>query len=104
MRAKCSLRHAAELLSLSDVPVKRAAMVLARELNSPVTQAIKLWGDDEEPFMNLITARSVSAREWRRIMGRIIIKMNWLPTPTLCCQSPNHKMPIAVQISVAVVS
>ena len=72
MRAKRSLRRAADLLSVAGVPVAEATKVLAREPNSPVTQAIKLWGDDEEPFKNLITSSAPAAREWRRTMARII--------------------------------
>jgi hypothetical protein len=72
MRAKRSLRRAADLLSVAGVPVAEATKVLAREPNSPVTQAIKLWGDDEEPFKNLITSSASAAREWRKTMARII--------------------------------
>jgi hypothetical protein len=71
MRAKRSLRRAADLLSVVGVPVAEAAKVLARDPNSPVTQAIKLWGDDEEPFKNLITSPASAAREWRKTMARI---------------------------------
>lgn len=66
------LRHAADLLTATKVPVSRAAIILSREPESPVTQAVKLWGDDEEPFKNLITSRTAAAREWRRVMARII--------------------------------
>lgn len=69
------LRHAADLLTASNVPVSRAAVILSREPESPVTQAVKLWGDDEEPFKNLITSRTAAAREWRRVMARIIANL-----------------------------
>ena len=72
MRANRSLRSAADLLSIAGVRVAQAAKVLAREPDSPVTQTIKLWGDDEEPFKNLITSSSAAAREWRQTMARII--------------------------------
>ncbi len=36
---------------------------------------MKLWGDDEEPFKNLITSPAPAAREWRRIMDRLIANL-----------------------------
>jgi hypothetical protein len=54
------------------VSTKRAATVLAREPDSPVTQAVKLWGDDEAPFKNLIAAETPLARRWRNIMRRLL--------------------------------
>jgi len=60
---------------MSRVPVAHAAVVLAREPNSPVTRTVKLWGDDERPFKNLIRANTAAAREWRRMMGRIVLHL-----------------------------
>jgi hypothetical protein len=69
------IRHAIDLLSATSVPTNRAAMVLAREPDSPVTEAVKLWGDDEEPFKNLITAKTRLARRWRKIMYRLLVHL-----------------------------
>jgi hypothetical protein len=66
------IRHAADILSATHISTKRAAAVLAREPGSPVTQAIKLWGDDEAPFKNLIAAETHLARRWRAIMRRLL--------------------------------
>ncbi|HEY1791818.1 MAG TPA: hypothetical protein VGG34_02800 [Opitutaceae bacterium] len=63
------IRHAADLLTARNVPVARAATVLARERNSPITGAIKLCGDDEAPFKNLIAAKTPLARRWRKMMA-----------------------------------
>jgi hypothetical protein len=75
-----SIRHAADLLKCSGVPVSVAARVLAREPDSPVTRTLKLWGDDENPFKRLITSDSDEARVWRETMG--IILKNLLPAPS----------------------
>ena len=66
------LRSAADLLVPGRVPVARAAAALAREPTSPITRTMKLWGDDERPFKNLIRANTSAARQWRRMMGRIV--------------------------------
>jgi hypothetical protein len=66
------IRHAADLLVATRVPTKQAAAILAREPDSPVTQAVKLWGDDEAPFKNLIAADTPLARRWRNIMRRLL--------------------------------
>ena len=49
-----------------------AAAVLARDPRSSLTQAVKLWGDDEEPFRNLIISTTSEAKEWRNMMGKFI--------------------------------
>jgi hypothetical protein len=67
-----SVKHAADLLKCSNVPVSVAARVLAREPDSPVTRALKLWGDDENPFKHLITSDSNEARVWRETMGILL--------------------------------
>lgn len=72
MPRRHTLRTAAELLRRGRIATADAAVVLAREPNSPVTRAVKLWGDDEKPFRNLIRAETAAARQWRRMMGRII--------------------------------
>jgi hypothetical protein len=59
-------------LKRGRVSVARAAVVLAREPASPITRTVKLWGDDEEPFKNLIRANTSAARQWRRMMGLIV--------------------------------
>jgi len=69
------LHSAADLLTRSRIPVAHAAAVLAREPNSPITRTVKLWGDDERPFKNLIRANTAAAREWRRMMGRIVLHL-----------------------------
>jgi hypothetical protein len=69
------LHSAADLLKASQVSVAHAAAVLAREPNSPITRTVKLWGDDERPFKNLIRADTATAREWRRMMGRIVLHL-----------------------------
>jgi hypothetical protein len=33
---------------------------------------MKLWGDDERPFKNLIQANTPAARQWRRMMGQSV--------------------------------
>jgi hypothetical protein len=43
---------------------------LANDPHSSLTQAVKLWGDDEEPFRNLIISKAPEARAWRRDMSR----------------------------------
>lgn len=67
-----SIHRAADLLHISGVPVVTAAKVLAREPDSPITRTLKLWGDDENPFSHLITARSKEARVWRETMGILV--------------------------------
>jgi hypothetical protein len=69
------LRSAADLLKAGRVSVARAATVLAREPASPITRTIKLWGDDEMPFKNLIRANTSAARQWRHMMGKIVIHL-----------------------------
>jgi hypothetical protein len=66
------LRSAADLLTSGRIPVARAAVILAREPASPITRTVRLWGDDERPFKNLIRANTSAARQWRRMMGRIV--------------------------------
>ncbi|MGH7997813.1 MAG: hypothetical protein ACREFX_15825 [Opitutaceae bacterium] len=66
------LYSAADVLTTSHMPVAQAAVALAREPTSPITRTMKLWGDDERPFKNLIRANTAAAREWRRMMGRIV--------------------------------
>ncbi|MGA3008499.1 MAG: hypothetical protein ABSE59_11480 [Opitutaceae bacterium] len=53
---------------------------MAREPESPVTQAVKLWGDDEAPFKNLIAAETQLARRWRNIMRRLLAHLERDPT------------------------
>lgn len=66
------IRTASDLLHVSGVSAIAAAKVLAREPLSPVTRTLKLWGDDENPFRHLITAKSPEARFWRETMGILI--------------------------------
>jgi hypothetical protein len=66
------LRRAADLLKRSDVPVSMAVRLLIQEPNSPVTRALKLWGDDENPFKHLIVSESGEARIWRETMGILL--------------------------------
>jgi hypothetical protein len=47
---------------------RKAARVLANEASSPVTVAVKLWGDDEEPFRNLISSKTADAKQWRTLI------------------------------------
>lgn len=49
-----------------------AARVLAREPDSPVTRALRLWGDDENPFKHLIASQSEEAKTWRETMGILL--------------------------------
>ena len=73
--AKSPKRHmmrAADLLRVSEVAPETAAEVLARDPRSSLTQAVKLWGDDEEPFRNLIISTTSEAKEWRNMMGKFI--------------------------------
>lgn len=72
MKRKIHIRYAADLLRYSNVPVSVAAKVLAREPGSPVTRALKLWGDDENPFKHLIISESSEARVWRETMGILL--------------------------------
>lgn len=72
MKRKIHIRYAADLLGYSNVPVSVAAKVLAREPGSPVTRALKLWGDDENPFKHLIISESSEARVWRETMGILL--------------------------------
>ncbi len=65
-------RRAADLLKFRQIAPAIAADVLAREPKHPLTQAVKLWGDDEEPFKNLVSSRAPDARAWRRTMGRFL--------------------------------
>lgn len=69
---KAHLRNAADLLRRSNVSVAEAARVLAREPHSPVTRALKLWGDDENPFRHLIISRSEEAKTWRETMAILL--------------------------------
>jgi hypothetical protein len=70
-----SVRHAADILVANYISTQQAAAVLAREPGSPVTQAIKIWGDDEAPFKNLISAKTHLARRWRAIMRRLLANL-----------------------------
>lgn len=54
----------------------KAATVLARDLENPVTAAVKLWGDDEEPFRNLIASDSADAKEWRRLIKAFLRRIS----------------------------
>jgi hypothetical protein len=54
------------------VPVSQAAKILAQEPTSPITRTLKLWGDDEQPFKNLIRSDASAAKGWRRMMGKIV--------------------------------
>ncbi len=63
---------ASDLLSTEYMSIAVAASLLAKEPGSPVTKAVKLWGDDEDPFRNLIVADSASAKAWRHAMKTII--------------------------------
>jgi hypothetical protein len=74
------LRHAADLLTLRNVAVQRAARALAREPASPVTRTLKLWGDDENPFRHLIASKTAEARVWRQTMGLLL--GNLAPDPS----------------------
>jgi len=66
------LRSAADLLKPGSMAVAHAAAVLAQEPTSPITRTVKLGGDDERPFKDLIRANTSAARQWRRMMGRIV--------------------------------
>jgi hypothetical protein len=52
--------------------VSAAAVILAKEPESPVTKAVKLWGDDEDPFRNLIVSKSAPAEAWRHAIKTIL--------------------------------
>lgn len=69
MKGKKHIKAAADLLKYPNVPVSEAAEVLAREPGSPVARALKLWGDDENPFKHLIISESSEARVWRETMA-----------------------------------
>lgn len=45
-----------------------------------MTQAVKLWGDDEAPFKNLIAAETPLARRWRSTMQRLLAHLERDPT------------------------
>lgn len=78
---KNTLRYcAADLLKHSGVSVAKAASALKREPGSPVTRALKLWGDDEDPFRHLINSRTAEARVWRETME--VILRNLAPETT----------------------
>jgi hypothetical protein len=62
----------ADLLKRSNVPVAQAVRVLKRESTHPVTRALKLWGDDEDPFRHLIISRTDEAQVWRETMAVIL--------------------------------
>ena len=72
MKRKKHIKYAADLLRYPNVPVSEAADVLAREPGSPVPRALKLWGDDENPFKHLIISESPEARVWRETMGILL--------------------------------
>lgn len=72
MKGKKHIKAAADLLKYPNVPVSEAADVLAREPGSPVARALKLWGDDENPFKHLIISESSEARVWRETMGVLL--------------------------------
>jgi hypothetical protein len=65
-------RRAADLLKCRRISPAVAADVLALEPRNAITQAVKLWGDDEEPFKNLVTSPAPDARAWRRTMGTFL--------------------------------
>jgi len=69
------LRCANDLLKFSNTPVEQAAAILAREPASPVTRAIKLWGDDEEPYSQLMRGKTSDAREWRQIIHQVLANL-----------------------------
>jgi hypothetical protein len=71
---------AADLLKHSGVSVSKAAAALQREPGSPVTRALKLWGDDEDPFRHLINSRTADARVWRETME--VVLRNLAPETT----------------------
>jgi hypothetical protein len=64
--------RAADLLKRRNVPVAQAVRALKREPTHPVTCALKLWGDDEDPFRHLITSRTAAARVWRETMAVVL--------------------------------
>jgi hypothetical protein len=72
VKTKGHLKHAADLLKSSNIRVSFAARVLAHEPDSPVTRALKLWGDDENPFKHLIISRSEEAKTWRETMAILL--------------------------------
>lgn len=72
MPRRLKVLKASDLLTRGNVSVARAAAILAKEPGSPVTRAVKLWGDDEDPFKNLIVAMTAPARAWRHAMKKII--------------------------------
>ncbi len=72
MKRKKHIKSAADLLKYPNVPGSEAAEVLAREPGSAVTRALKLWGDDENPFKHLIISESSEARVWRETMGILL--------------------------------
>jgi hypothetical protein len=63
---------AADLLKRRNVPVALAARALKREPSHPVARALKLWGDDENPFKHLIASRTAAARVWRETMEVVL--------------------------------
>ena len=72
MKNKKARLCAADLLKVNKVHVGRAARALQREPAHPVTRALKLWGDDEDPFRHLIISRSSEARVWRETMAVLL--------------------------------
>jgi hypothetical protein len=66
------MMRAADLLRAPAVPPAMAAEVLACDPRSPLTLAVKLWGDDEEPFRNLIVSTTPEAKQWRKMVGKFI--------------------------------
>ena len=63
---------AADLLKRCKVSVVDAVQALKCEPAHPVTRALKLWGDDEDPFRHLIISKKVEARVWRQTMAVIL--------------------------------
>ena len=72
MKNKPPRLRAADLLKRPGVSVAKAASVLKQEPDSPVTRALKLWGDDENPFKHLIASRTTEAKVWRRTMALLL--------------------------------
>ena len=65
-------RRASDLLRMANISPERAAVVLSCEPDSPVTQVLKLWGDDENPFKHLIASQSGEAKIWRETMAILL--------------------------------
>jgi hypothetical protein len=55
------------------------ARLLKAEPGHPVTQAVKLWGDDEKRFTEMMMEDTPQAMEWRQIMEATLSKLKPMP-------------------------